>query len=82
MLCKNCNLGKSNTDDTDWRWVTRVDEARLIAAFHLSDEERRTRRELIDRSICGSTHDERESARRMLVAIEKYALDAFEERRQ
>jgi hypothetical protein len=81
VLCKRCNLGKSDVDDTDWRWVTAVDEARLVAAFNLTDEERRARRELLDRSICGSTHDEREAARRMLDAIEKYARCAFEETR-
>lgn len=77
VLCKQCNLGKSNTDATDWRWVSAVDEARLVAAFNLTDEERRTRRELLDRSICGSSHEEREAARRILDAIEKYARDAF-----
>lgn len=81
VLCKRCNLGKSDADDTDWRWVTAVDEARLVAAFNLTDEERRARRDLLDRSICGSTYDEREAARRMLDAIEKYARAAFEERR-
>jgi len=80
VLCKKCNLGKSDKDDTDWRWVTAVDEARLVAAFNLTDEERRARRELLDRSICGSSHDEREAARRMLDAIEKYARSAFEEK--
>lgn len=79
-LCKSCNLGKGASDETDWRWVTSVDEARLVAAFSLTDEERRARRELLDRSICGSTHEEREAARRILDAIEKYARSAFEER--
>jgi hypothetical protein len=82
VLCKRCNLGKSAADDTDWRWVTAVDDARLIAAFSLSDEERKARRELLDRSICGSTHEEREAARRMMDAIEKYARSAFEETKQ
>lgn len=80
VLCKNCNLGKGNTDDTDWRWVTAVDEAKLVAAFLLTEEERKARRELLDRSICGSTRLEREAARNMLEAIEKYARSAFEER--
>jgi len=77
VLCKRCNLGKSNTDDTDWRWIS-ADAVRLVAAFFLTDAERRARRELIDRSICGSTHNEREAARTMLRSIEKYARDAFE----
>jgi hypothetical protein len=74
-------LGKGNSDDTDWRWVTAVDEARLVAAFSLNGAERIARRDLLDRSICGSTHEERESARRMLEAIEVYARSAFEETR-
>lgn len=82
VLCKSCNLGKSNTDDTDWRWVSAVDEAKLVAAFLLTDEERKARRELLDRSICGSTAEERAAARRMLDAIEQYARSAFEERGQ
>lgn len=81
VLCKRCNLGKSNVDETDWRWVTAVDEAKLVAAFLLTDEERRARRELLDRSICGSTKEERAAARHMLDAIEKYARSAFEETR-
>lgn len=80
VLCKNCNLGKSNTDSTDWRWVTKVDEAKLVAAFLLSDEERKARRELLDRSICGSTKAERDAAKAMLEAIELYARAIFEER--
>ncbi len=55
-------------------------EARLVAAFNLSDEERKAPRDLLDRSICGSTHEEREAARRILDAIEAYARSAFEER--
>lgn len=82
VLCKRCNIGKSNTDDTDWRWVTAVDEARLVAAFNLSPEERAARRDLLDRSICGSSFDEREAARRILDAIEKYARSAFKEGRE
>jgi hypothetical protein len=82
VLCKRCNLGKSNTDDTDWRWVTSVDESRLVSAFLLSDEERRARRELLDRSICGSTAAEREAARNMLDAINKYTCSIFEERQE
>lgn len=80
VLCKRCNLGKSNVDDTDWRWVTAVDESKLVAGFLLTDEERKARRELLDRSICGSTKAERESARNMLDAIERYARSAFIER--
>jgi hypothetical protein len=79
VLCRQCNLGKSNTDDTDWRWVVAVDEAKLVAAFLLTDEERKARRDLLDRSICGSTKAEREAARNMLDAIERYARDAFKE---
>lgn len=82
VLCKSCNLGKGNSDETDWRWVTAVDESRLVAAFLLTDEERRARRELLDRSICGSTHEERAAARHMLDAIEKYARSAFTEKAQ
>jgi hypothetical protein len=80
VLCKQCNVGKSNTDATDWRWVVRVDEAKLVAAFLLTDEERKARRELLDRSICGSTKEERQAAKNMLEAIERYARNAFEER--
>jgi hypothetical protein len=79
VLCKRCNFGKAAADDTDWRWVTAVDGARLIAAFNLSDEERKARRDLLDRSICGATREEREAAKRILDAIEKHALAAFEE---
>jgi len=81
VLCKRCNLGKSNVDDTDWRWVTSVDEKRLVAGFYLTDEERKARRELLDRAICGSTKDERRAAQQLLDVIEKYARDAFQERR-
>lgn len=81
VLCKRCNLGKGASDDTDWRWVTAVDESRLVAAFSLTVEERKARRDLLDRSICGSTREERESAKRMLDAIAIYAQTAFEERR-
>lgn len=80
VLCKQCNLGKSNTDATDWRWVTAVDESRLVAWFLLTDEEKRARRELLDRSICGSTKEERQAARNMLDAIDQYARSAFKER--
>lgn len=80
VLCKRCNLGKGNKDQTDWRWVTAVDEAKLVSAFLLTDDERRARRELLDRSICGSTKEERDAAKRMLTAIETYARAAFEER--
>ena|SRR5437899_1144892 len=81
VLCKRCNLGKSNKDDTDWRWVTRVNEERLVAAFSLTNAERAARRDLLDRSICGTTKLERESAQQLLTAIEQYARSAFEERR-
>ncbi len=81
ILCKSCNLGKSNTDDTDWRWVTAVDVVKLVAAFNLTDDERRARRELLDRAICGSSKFERQAAQQMLDAIEKYARSAFEESR-
>lgn len=80
VLCKKCNLGKSNTDSTDWRWVTAVDDAKLVAGFLLTDAERAARRELLDRSICGTTKLERDSARAMLEAIEQYARAAFKER--
>lgn len=80
VLCKRCNLGKSNADDTDWRLVTAVDDSKLVAAFLLTDKEREARRDLLDRSICGSTKDERQAARRMLDLIEVYARSAFEER--
>lgn len=81
VLCKQCNLGKSNTDETDWRYVTNVDEARLVASFLLTEEEKRAKRELLDRSICGSTKAERDAARSMLDMIDQYARAAFEERR-
>lgn len=79
VLCKRCNLGKSNKDDTDWRWVIRVDETRLVAGFALNDAERAARREMLDRAICGSTKEERRSAQAMLEVIEKYARSAFED---
>ena len=79
VLCKGCNLGKSNTDETDWRWVVGVDVARLVAAFNLTDDERRARRELLDRAICGSSKGERHAAQQLLDAIEKYARAAFTE---
>lgn len=81
VLCKQCNLGKSNKDETDWRWVTAVDESRLVAAFLLTEEEKRAKRELLDRSICGSTREERDAARHMLDLIDQYARAAFEEKR-
>jgi hypothetical protein len=80
LLCKNCNLGKSNTDSKDWRWVTAVDDDKLVSAFLLSSKEREARRELLDRSICGSTKLERDSARAMLEAIDQYARNIFKER--
>lgn len=80
VLCKQCNLGKSNTDATDWRWVTAVDESRLVAWFLLTEEEKKARRELLDRSICGSTKEERQAARNMLDAIDQYARSAFKEK--
>lgn len=79
VLCKKCNFGKSNNDDTDWRAVTSVDRERLVAGFCLTQEERQARRELLDRAICGSTKDERHAAQRMLTVIEAYARSAFEE---
>lgn len=82
VLCKSCNLGKSNKDDTDWRWVVRVDEVRLVAGFSLTDNERIARRDLLDRAICGSTKEERRAAQHLLSVIEKYARDAFEDASQ
>ncbi len=82
VLCRDCNQGKSNRDATDWRWVTSVDPARLVAAFSLTDIERMARRDLLDRSICGSTREERQRAREMLDEIEKYARSAFIEAKQ
>lgn len=79
VLCRQCNLGKSNVDDTDWRFVTAVDEAKLVAVFLLSDQERAARRDLLDRSICGSTRAERDAARTMLNLIEQHARSAFQE---
>lgn len=79
VLCKECNLGKSNTDDTDWRCVIRVDEAKLVAWFSLTEPERIARRDLLDRAICGSTKEERRAAQNLLSVIERYARLAFEE---
>jgi len=81
VLCRRCNLGKGASDETDWRWVSSVDPAELIAAFDLTDRERAVRRELLDRWVCGSTKLERESARTILDAIDKDARAAFNARR-
>lgn len=80
VLCKSCNLGKSNTDETDWRWVTSTDAAVLVAAFDLTDRERAVRRELLDRWVCGSTKLERDSARNILDAIDVDARAAYRSR--
>lgn len=80
VLCKSCNFGKSNTDETDWRWVSSVDAAELVAAFDLTDRERAVRRELLDRWVCGSTKLERDSARTILDAIDADARAAYRSR--
>lgn len=82
VLCRECNLGKGAEDDTDWRWVSSVDPAKLIAAFDLNAREREVRRELLDRWVCGSTKDERDAARKMLDYIDADARAAFSARRQ
>lgn len=80
VLCSKCNLGKSDKDSTDWRFVTRVNEKRLAEISVLTDEQRKTRLELLDRAIKGSTEAEREAAKAMFVMIEQYERDAFEEK--
>lgn len=77
VLCKKCNLGKGAIDETDWRWISSTDPAVLLAAFDLTPAERAARRELLDRSICGSTKFEREAAQRMLDLINQDARSAF-----
>jgi hypothetical protein len=66
VLCKRCNLGKSNTDETDWRWVSSTKPSVLVTAFECTPHERALRRDLLDRWVCGSTKLERESAKRIL----------------
>lgn len=82
VMCRKCNLGKSNKDETDWRWVPLVDEIALVAAFDLSDLQRQVRRELLERSIKGSTKEERQAARKLLDSIAAFAADSFASRKQ
>lgn len=80
VLCGQCNFGKSNTDSTDWRFVVAVDEKRLDESIRLSATEEKTRKELLNRAIKGSTEEEREAAKALYAAITKYEWGMFKER--
>jgi 5-methylcytosine-specific restriction endonuclease McrA len=80
VLCSKCNFGKSNTDDTDWRYVVSVDEPGLEKIITLSASEKTARKEMLDRAINGSTEAEREAAKAIFVSIERYERGIFQER--
>lgn len=79
VLCKRCNLGKGAWDETRWG-AKPNDPLSLTAWMELPEEHKKVRRELIDRSIRGSTAVERNAARAMLDEIEKYARTAMASR--
>lgn len=78
VLCANCNLGKSNIDDTDWRHVVSVDP-RVEQGIKLTPQEEAVRQDILSRAINGSTEEERQSASSLYQSITKFEWGMFKE---
>lgn len=80
VLCADCNLGKSDRDQTDWREDIEK-SARLVARFDLPEHIKRLRDDLTIRWRTASTKGEREAAKVILDAIDKDARTAYIKKR-